>query len=354
MNASPSKREGGPPARETAPSSNQYKWVNTPDVSVNQDLFALAKETYTIADVWLALRLEGTPKPSCKSPFREDRSPSFSIFDNGRAWFDHATAEGGDVIEFIRHALDGSHNDAREWLRERIGIDRLDYWPETKPRRSIAEPKPSKLIDWPAELVEGTTETWEAFAKLRGLTYSATWVLVQAGILRFCKIDGIKCFVITDASRHAAEIRRVDRKPFGQSKAYPLPGVDKSWMPGLELLRQAPPSTAILITEGATDLISAVDLYARYRRKHGGKESWQPMALLGATCRNLHPDVVELIRGRRVRIVPDGDDAGDGMAENWSAILRKIGCTVDVVNLPRDTDLTDHLSTLPPSVLFSL
>jgi hypothetical protein len=100
-------------------------------------------------------------------------------------------------------------------------------------------------------------------------------------------------------------------------------------------------------------LLSAVDLYTRYRRNHGGSESWQPVALLGAKCRNLHPEAVSLIRGRRVRIVPDGDDAGDGMAEHWTAILRKIGCTVDVVNLPRDTDLTDHLSTISPTDLFS-
>lgn len=352
MKAPPVTREGGLPARKAAPSSNEYKRTNTPYFSGDQDLFALAKETYTIADLWTPLRLEGTPKPSCKSPFRVDRSPSFSIFDNGRAWFDHATGEGGDVIEFVRHALGGNHNDAREWLGERIGIDRLDFWPETKPRRSIAEPKPPKLIAWPAELVEGTTETWEAFARNRHLSYPAVSVMVQAGILRFCKIDGIKCFVITDASNRAAEIRRVDRKLFGTSKAYPLPGVDKSWLPGLEMLREAPLETSVLITEGATDLLSAIDLYARYRRNHSGKELWQPAALLGATCRKLHPDALELICGRHVRIVPDGDPAGKGMAEHWTGLLRNIGCEVDVVTLPPNTDLSDHLSTLPPTALF--
>jgi hypothetical protein len=42
------------------------------------------------------------------------------------------------------------------------------------------------------------------------------------------------------------------------------------------------------------------------------------------------------------------------MADHWTGLLRKIGCTVDVVNLPKGTDLTDHLSTLPPLDLFSL
>lgn len=319
-----------------------------------QDLFSLARERYTVPDLWMAFGYEGNPKASCRSPFREDHSPSFSIFDDGKAWNDHATGEGGDVIEFLIRALDTDHRGVREWLRERIGNDHLDHYP-TKATSNAAKPTESrKPISWPAELLEGTGETWDAFAKLRGITEPAAWALVKSGILRFCKIDGVKCYVITDDKRRAAEIRRIDGKPFGESKTYPLLGVDKSWLPGLELLNRALPETAVLITEGATDLISAVDLFARYRRNDGGKRSWQPVALLGAKCRRLHPEAVSLIHGRRVRLVPDGDAAGDEMAEHWIELLRKIGCTVDVVNLPRDTDLTDHLSTIQTADLFSL
>jgi hypothetical protein len=59
------------------------------------------------------------------------------------------------------------------------------------------------------------------------------------------------------------------------------------------------------------------------------------------------------MRGRRVRLVPDADDEGDQMADNWSSLLRKIGCSVDVVNLPRKTDLTDNLNLISPPDLFS-
>jgi hypothetical protein len=320
-----------------------------------RDLFAEAREKYSIADVWEMFRLPGEPKPSCKSPFREDRSPSFSIHGGGKAWTDHATGDGGDVVEFIRHAIDGDHKAVREWLRERLGIDYHDHGPVTAPSKPATAPQAPKSIDWPAELVEGTQPTWEAFAKHRGLTFPAVHAMVQSGILRFCKLpDGSKCYVVTDGSHRAAEIRRLDGKPFGESKAYPLRGVMKSWLPGLELLKQAPKTTAVLITEGATDLLSAIDIYSRYRRHHGGMQSWQPVALLGATCRTLHGEAEALIRGRHVRIVPDGDPAGDAMADHWTGLLRKIGCHVDVVNLPRDTDLTDHLSTISPTDLFSL
>lgn len=313
-----------------------------------QDLFAEAREKFTIADAWNLLGLEGEPKASCKSPFREDRSPSFSIHSGGKAWTDHATGEGGDVVEFIRTAIGGDHKDAREWLIARIGI--------TAPTHSTSRPSQAvKEIQWPAELVEGTAATWEAFAKLRGFTFPAVHAMVHAGILKFAKLpDGSKCFVITDQSQHAAEIRRMNGKAFGESKAFPLRGVDKSWLPGVQLLHEAPKTTAVLITEGATDMLAAIDLYSRYRRIYAGVASWQPIGLLGAGCRKLHPEAATLIRGRRVRLVPDADAAGDVMADHWTGLLRKIGCEVDVVTLPPKTDLSDHLSTLLPSDLFSL
>lgn len=312
-----------------------------------QDLFAEARAKITIADAWAMLALPGEPKPSCKSPFREDRNPSVSIHSDGTAWTDHATGDGGDVVEFIRHAIAGDYKEVREWLAERIGTSQ----PPSKPAKA---PEAVKAIQWPAALTEGTSATWKAFARLRGLTFPAVHAMVRADILRFCKLqDGAKCYVIADRSQRAAEIRRMDGKPFGNSKAYPLRGVDKSWLPGISLLNGELKTTAVLITEGATDLMAAIDLYSRYRRDFGGSHSWQPVALLGAGCKRLHPEAVALLRGRRVRIVPDADPAGDTMADHWQALLRKIGCPVDIVTLPQGTDLTDHLSTIPITDLFS-
>lgn len=313
-----------------------------------QDLFAEARDKFTIADAWHLLGLPGEPKASCKSPFREDRSPSFSIHSEGKAWTDHATSDGGDVVEFVRHAIAGDHKDVREWLRQRIGTER----PPSKPAKA---PEAPKAIHWPGELLEGVSATWDAFAKHRRLTYTAVHAMVSSGILRFVKLpDNSKCYIITDKSRRAGEVRRLDGKRFGDSKAYPLKGVDKSWLPGTELLASAPKTTGVLITEGATDLLAAIDIYSRYRWHHAGQNSWQPIALLGAGCKRLHPQAEALIKGRRVRLVPDGDAAGDVMAGHWTGLLRKIGCHVDVAELPRETDLTDHLSTISPTDLFAL
>jgi hypothetical protein len=408
------------------------------------DLFAEAREAYTIFDAWQMLRLPGEPKASCKSPFRDEKSPSFTIFDDGKAWKDHATGDGGDVIEFIRFAIGGDHRAVRDWLKERIGIDYYDHGDGRTSSRPAKAPEAPKVIEWPAERVEGTVDTWRAFSVKLGIPYIATKIAVQAGILRFTKIDGIRCFAVTDAADRAAEIRRIDGGLFNGKKAYPLKGVDKAWLPGIELVKVTPKSTGIFLTEGPKDYLAAVGLYSTYRRDpaftvhhidaapsdaiyigranprrglaaspfanpftigkdgdrsqviekyrqhladrpelidlaakeltgkhvscwckpeacHGdvieeavrtARRSWVPAAVLGASCTKLHPELVPWFRGRRVRMVPDGDDAGDKMGETWKALLLDLGCTVDLVKMPRGKDLFDLRAEIQPEGLF--
>lgn len=84
-----------------------------------------AKESLTIVDIWHMLGLPGQPSKSCKSPFRRDKKPSFSVYDDGRRWKDFSTDEGGDVIDFIAKAKGISTGEAcREFhrLAEEKGI----------------------------------------------------------------------------------------------------------------------------------------------------------------------------------------------------------------------------------------
>jgi 5S rRNA maturation endonuclease (ribonuclease M5) len=315
------------------------------------DVFTEAQRSLTIPEAWVLLGLPGEPRPSCRSPFREEKTPSFSIHSEGTKWTDHGNGTGGDVIEFIRTATGLDHKEVRQWLIDRLN---LDQGPAKAPAATARPSQTTKSIKWPSPLVEGTEATWKAFAAKRGMTYPGAWVAVKSGILRFALIDGAKCYVITDAERRAAEIRRIDGKMFGTSKAFPLSGVDKRWLPGAALLRQAKPYTAVLVVEGATDLLSAIDLCSRYAKADPDHHSWIPVAVLGANCKALDPECANLISGRHVRLVPDADEAGDKMRDHWTEVFRANGCTVDHVTLPRGTDLSDHLNTITPSDLFAL
>ncbi len=319
--------------------------------AAKRGIFAEAKERYTIYDVWGPLGLSGDPKKCRKSPFRDDRKPSFSIYDDGRKFKDHGTGESGDVIDFVRLMLGCDYAGVRDFFGERLGIDHLDHYP-AKSKKAAPKTRTPRQIKWPKDLKRGGKAELERFSRSRGLSSRTAGYLKEAGIVIPCTLSGHDCYIVTDKTDRAAEIRRRDRELFGKSKAYPLSGVDKSWPVGLELLRESLPEVGVMLLEGATDLISAYDLYIRYRRDHGGSQQWVPAALLGANCRNLHPEAIELIKGRYVRLVPDGDDAGEAMAKHWSQMLRQHGCIVDVVSLGAGTDLTDHISTVSPTNLF--
>jgi len=64
------------------------------------------KQTLTIPEIWRRLNLSGEPRRLCSSPFREDKKPSFSIFDQGRQAKDFATGENFDGPAFLAKALD--------------------------------------------------------------------------------------------------------------------------------------------------------------------------------------------------------------------------------------------------------
>ena len=347
-----------PPLEQSAPPGRGQTGQNFESVtntatrrSEPQDAFAEINSR-TIPELWAMLGLPGEPKPngSRRSPFRDEKRPSFSIKD-GFHWKDFGTGEGGDGVAFVMAALRCTPAEAREWWLERDGIGPVDRF--SPPRGPAKAPEPPKTIRWPGELREGKVATWAAFAERRGLSYRSVEVMVRADNLRFLMVDGVKCYAITDRANRAAEIRRIDGRLFGELKAYPLPGVDKRWLPGLANMAQAPAEAGILITEGATDLLAAFDLYTRYRMG-GGRRSWIPAALLGASCKTLAPEAIPFVRGRRVRLVPDGDDKGDEMAKHWRNLLLGLGCTVDVVKLPRGRDLSDMKSEIQPEELFEI
>jgi CHC2 zinc finger len=60
-----------------------------------------AKERLSIPALWPMLSLPGKPAKSCRSPFRHEHNPSFSVYENGRRFHDFVTGEDGDAADFV-------------------------------------------------------------------------------------------------------------------------------------------------------------------------------------------------------------------------------------------------------------
>jgi hypothetical protein len=83
---------------------------------------------------------------SCRSPFRSDRNPSFSVYADGRRWKDFGTEEGGDVVDFVAKALDESKSEAAkiliQWSREADGGGDRSATPNVSFQRTPVESQP--------------------------------------------------------------------------------------------------------------------------------------------------------------------------------------------------------------------
>jgi len=84
---------------------------------------------------------EWRPGKACRCPWREDRSPSFSVSADGRLFNDFASGQGGDVVAFLSHARGISMSEAaREFLRMAGGG--VQQCPLPRPIRPIVTERP--------------------------------------------------------------------------------------------------------------------------------------------------------------------------------------------------------------------
>ena len=96
------------------------------------------KARYTVLDVWRMLMPHSCPAKDgvYHSPFRDDRNPSFSVYDNGRKFKDHSNdSHSGDAIDFAKIATGLSTGEAIKSLSS--GISTACVIPPPPPRRKM-------------------------------------------------------------------------------------------------------------------------------------------------------------------------------------------------------------------------
>ena len=207
-----------------------------------------AKEKIRVADAWRLLNLPTPPRAGnvcVKSPFRPEKSASFSIFAEGRAFNDHAddTAKG-DVICFIRIAAHCDYAEARRlllgWAGDHAPIGHRNHTGAIVGLRKAAAlvvppppppPPPPPLDPWEEVAEHGIKfdplnhtrrilpgrMSATAIAVSRRLPIGSTSRLAEAGILRTMP-GAEQQWILVDGpemprSVVTAEIRRHDRRP---------------------------------------------------------------------------------------------------------------------------------------------
>jgi CHC2 zinc finger len=304
-----------------------------------------AKEIVLIPRLWAMLDLPGIPSRSCRAPWREDRTPSFSVSDDGKLWHDFATGEGGDAVDFLGKALG---LDAKAACREIIRL--AQNGAPVEPAVAVARKlRPRAAFNPP--LWKGGSSELESLARLRGLSMPGLQLAQDNGILSFSRLRDCPAWVVLDKTGRNRQARRLDGGTWhhiGDKKAWTLPGSQAAWPLGtLESVSYE----RVFLCEGGPDLLAAFHFIASIRRF----DSF-PVAMLGAGLR-IHSDALRHLAAKRIRILPhvDGNGQGFNAAAAWQAQLEGVGAIVDAFSfeglLTNDSnpvkDLNDLAKTTP-------
>jgi hypothetical protein len=288
-----------------------------------------AKARVGIAEAWRALGLPGEPRRVCRSPFREDRHPSFSISANGRLWYDHATREGGDVVSLVIAATGCDHAAAISRVKELAG-GALSEPVRLRPFASNPTPpaQPSKPLPYLSAPFFADVLALAALRRWQSL--AAFEIATARGLLRMATVqdagESVRAWVLTDDARRTAQARRLDGKPWNRTGAKSdTLRLDSAHPIGLAFLGNRP---VVTLCEGEPDTLAAL----HFAFLAGVHESVAPLCLTGAAKRIPEP-VAEQLRGRQVRIFRQADTAGHSAALAWSEGLEAAGVEVCAVNL---------------------
>ena len=285
-----------------------------------------AKARLNIHALWNHFNYTGTPLASCRSPWREDHKPSFSVNADGTLWHDFSTGEAGDAVDFFQRASGLSRKDACRKFLELAGGHFMPTPRAARPCVAAPATKPKPVFP---DFTKGTADDLNHLARQRDISREGLEWASERGLLWFATLKDLPAWIVTDSARVNAQARRMDGKQWEHigAKAWTLPGAWASWPIGITEAQDFP---AIALCEGSPDLLAAHYLVLWEQATHHSKRDVRcsPVAMLGASQR-IHADALPLFTGKCVRIFGHDDEAGRGAVERWAAQLATVGADVD-------------------------
>ena len=292
------------------------------------DRLKVAKSKLSVQDLWQYYQLPGVPSRSCRSPFREDRHPSFSVSEDGQFWNDFGTGDHGDQIGFIATAEGISLKEACHRILELTSTgtasSRGAHKFAGRPKKLHATSSIQKRLHASVirKLRDGSLEELEALIKLRKFPVwgvEGLSLLQKRGMLRFLDADDTVYWCITDSSHRNLQVRRLDGDPCHvgdrEVKAKTWPGSKATWPIGLD---QVSEFDSVVILEGGPDLLAAAIFCVRELPELVGKIGF--LCITGASMR-LSREVAAKLNGKAITIVEHADRAGKRASRNWGKQL---------------------------------
>ena len=282
-----------------------------------------AKQRLRIDDLWEQLDLPGAPAPSCLSPFRSEKRPSFSVKADMLLWYDHAEGKGGDAVDFLRRATGLPLGETIRLFKKMAG--KLPVKVSLKSVRPVPTALMTRALPDLPPMRPGSMEEHKTLSTLRHISLEAVKMAESVGVLRFGIWKDRNAWFIVDTANHCAQARRLDGQLWDGigTKAQTLSGSWASW----PICAGRVNTHYICFCEGGPDLLAAFHFIIA----QGREADFTPVAMLGASQR-IHPEALPMMADKRVRIFAHADDAGRAAARRWRNQLATLRCTVDAVD----------------------
>lgn len=197
-----------------------------------QSTLSDAKLRLNIHVLWQHFGFEGEPAAKCRSPFRDDRNPSFSVNADGTLWNDFATSEGGDAVDFFQRASGLSQKEACRKFVELAGGHFTPTPRAARPQPQPTDPKPKPTFP---DFHKGTPADFVQLSQLRNIGREGLEFASERGLLWFATVKDCPAWIVTDTARVNAQARRMDGHAWEHisAKAWTLPGAWAAWPIGI-------------------------------------------------------------------------------------------------------------------------
>ena len=313
-----------------------------------------------IVEVAIALGLQIPRSGMLSCPFsgHADRTPSFHVDVKSNTCRCYGCGRGGSPIDLVAELLDLKIVGAAQWLASFRAGFRGPIRSRAEPRRRLARENPFKadpdVYGWlmancpllgpgraylneirciadPAIETFGTGEVDRADLVLRKLVDE--WGMKRVEACGLVSRYGNLIFpdqTLLFPFRNAGVTQYIQGRYFGIRRSVPkwisLNGVTR--IPyNVEIIHS---TDQVYICEGVLDVLSAFEL------------GLKAFGLLGAQM-NLPREIVVVLRGKSVYIVPDNDDAGRMMADRLSRVFLSSGIDHVIQPPPTGNDLNEYL-----------
>mgnify|MGYP002784254696 CR=1 FL=1 len=259
----------------------------------------------------------------CRSPFREDKHPSFSINIESGFWIDFGTNEGGNVVQFYARKQNISTKAAYKELKRDYGIDTLNglhtdrqNFDDKRTNRKTAPPIPFDRIQRSIERLQRGSGYYPNFMRERFRRRKISLEICQQLSIGITDDDyTLFAYKFDDEGNctHYKKVRHQDgaKNLYAFNSAsgfFPISLIDRPTL----VLCEGESDALCLISQGI-DAVTATAGAGTFKRE------W-----------------AALFTGKNVIILYDNDAAGSKGAQNAVQYLSKTAQTLAIAQMPED------------------